>query len=95
MDGFYIYLIIIGSDVLLIFFIVILHLRYRIAEKEKNRSIFLQIQEQTRLARELEHARIENHTLEKIIQTMMSEKNGSTEDSCRLQCKPAKQSVVL
>lgn len=40
---------------------------HRVA-KERDRNIFHLIQEQTRLARELEHARIENRTLEKILQ---------------------------
>jgi hypothetical protein len=77
MDRFSIHLLIIGTFVLLIVVIVVLHLRYRIAEKERSRGIFHQISEQTRLARELEQARIENHTLEKIIQSMLNEKKAN------------------
>ena len=75
MSIFGIILVILGFLVALIIIIVILYLRYRTAEKEKSRVIFFYVCEQTRLARELEHAMIENQTLEKILQSMISSRH--------------------
>ena len=75
MDRFYIQLLIISTYVLLIVIIVVLYLCYRASQKERNRNCFNQICEQTRLARELEKALIENCTLEKIIRSAMGNKS--------------------
>ena len=53
--------------ILLIGTVVILWIRYRMLERERNRGIVRLISEQTRLARELERTRIEKETLEKIV----------------------------
>ena len=42
-------------------------------EREKNRSIVLRIREQDRTERELEHARIEKQTLEKVLETALTQ----------------------
>lgn len=45
----------------------------RQAEREKNRSILQALREQDRLARELEHVRIEKEAIERIIGSMLNE----------------------
>ena len=62
-----------GCLILLIIIIIYQYLRCRIAEKEKSRAVFFHIKEQTRLARELENATIENQTLEKILKSLTND----------------------
>ena len=65
-------IIIILFCIFLIAVIVIQHLCCRMMMKEKNAGIFHHIKEQTRLARELEHIRIEKETLEKIVECRLN-----------------------
>jgi hypothetical protein len=71
------YTIISGALLLLTALAVWFYLRYRAAIREKNRGIFSRMQEQTRMAKELEHTLTEKKTLEKILQTMLKEKYGN------------------
>lgn len=46
--------------------------RCRQMEREKNRGLVQAVREQDRIARELEHARIEKETLERILETKLA-----------------------
>lgn len=46
-------------------------------EQEKNHNIVLRIREQDRTAKELEHARIEKQALEKVLETALSQADGT------------------
>ncbi|WP_288237427.1 hypothetical protein [uncultured Alistipes sp.] len=50
-------------------------------EREKNRSIILRIREQDRTAKELEHTRIEKQTLEKVVETALSQAPGTARNA--------------
>ena len=63
----------IGVCILLIGMVVILWVRYRTLERERDYGIFQQIKEQTRLAQELERMRIEKETLEKIVKRHLND----------------------
>ena len=73
MNGLRIYLVVVGLFIMLIIVIVIQLLHRRRMKNENSRGIFHLVNEQTRLAQELERIQIENRTLEKIIQSMITE----------------------
>ena len=50
-------------------------------EQEKNHNIILRIREQDRTAKELEHTRIEKQTLEKVVETALSQANGTARNA--------------
>ena len=79
MNGLGIYLIVVGLFIMLIIVIVIQVLHRRRMKNENSRGIYYLVNEQTRLAQELERAQIENRTLEKIIQSVISEKHNEAE----------------
>ena len=56
-----------GATIFFMLIIVILRIRYRKMMREKNLDIFNHIKEEHRLAKELEHSKIEKETLEKIL----------------------------
>ena len=73
MNGLGIYFIVVGLFIMLIIVIAIQRVRSRKIKNENNRGIYYLVSEQTRLVQELERAQIENRTLEKIIQSMITE----------------------
>ena len=73
MNGLRIYLVVVGLFIMLIIVIVIQLLHRRRMKNKNSRGIFYLVNEQTRLAQELERTQIENHILEKIIQSMITE----------------------
>ena len=87
----------IGVCILLIAAVVILWVRYRMLERERNCGIFHQIKEQTRLAQELERMRIEKETLEKIVKRRLSETDNqhiSPFEAGHTDCKSARAGAV-
>ena len=50
-------------------------------EREKSRSIVLRIREQDRTIKELEHTRIEKQTLEKVLETALSQADGTARNA--------------
>jgi hypothetical protein len=63
-------LVVIGIAIISAVFSV-LHLRYRRVIEQKDRGIIRQIREQDCLAKELEHARVKNDTLEQLLNKML------------------------
>jgi|GEM_PF-4815661 len=65
------YMLIAGACLILIVAVVLLLHRYRSMEKDKNRIIAGRLREQDRIARELEHTRIEKETYEKLLKNKL------------------------
>lgn len=53
--------------------------RCRQMEREKNRGLVQAVREQDRIARELEHARIEKETLERVLKTTLAQPGEANE----------------